>query len=102
MNKAIYKLIGGLALLLTGVGLVIASLLQQGEPTCDNQVMKPDDLCIVGGKAVTYEQRKAEVGGPDKTRLYIGVGVILLSGVPLLLSVRDRRRAVPVSPTPAE
>jgi hypothetical protein len=97
------KLIGGLALLLVGIALIIISLFHHSEPTCNNQVMKPDDLCIVGGKAVSYEARKAETGGTNSLQLYLGIGgVVLGGGLLVLYVVRDLRRATPVPPTSTE
>jgi hypothetical protein len=95
------KLLGGIGLLIVGIALIVTSLFHHGEPTCNNQAMSPGDLCIVGGKAISYEARKADNHGTAQTQLYLGIGGIVVGGVLLGLNLRDRRRAATLPPPPA-
>ncbi len=92
------KLVAGLLGLVIGIILIIMGLTRNGAPTCDNQEMHPGDLCIVNGKAVSYEAREADAQRTGKIQLGFGGVLILAGGVSLALALRDRRRAAAVPP----
>jgi hypothetical protein len=86
----------GVALIGAGIVFVFISL-NPPEPKCGDRVMKPGDVCIVGTKAVTYDERK---GGTNTKELGIGVGLGVI-GVLLLVSgaVGRQRKGSAAQPT---
>ncbi|OLE29315.1 MAG: hypothetical protein AUG44_04710 [Actinobacteria bacterium 13_1_20CM_3_71_11] len=92
------KVVGGAALLILGIALIVTSLFHHGEPVCDNQTMHPGDVCIVGGKAIGYESRKADNAQTGWLQLGLGGGALVVGGVLIGLYLRDRRRAAALPP----
>jgi len=87
------KVVGGVALLILGIALIVTSLFHHGEPICDNQTMQPGDVCIVGGKAIGYADRKADNARTGWFQLGLGGGALVAGGALIGVYLRDRRRA---------
>jgi hypothetical protein len=91
------RLVVGLALLIAGIALIAVGFFVHAEPTCGVQVMKPGDVCVVGGKVVTYHDRKNATGVTNIVELGSGVAGVVLGGI---LVARSRRRTASAPDTP--
>jgi hypothetical protein len=88
------RLVVGLVLLVAGIALISVGYFVRAEPTCGQQVMKPGDVCVVGGKVVTYRDRKNATGVTNVVEMGAGVAAVLLGGV-LVAASRRRTASAP-------
>jgi hypothetical protein len=93
------RLVVGLALLVAGIALVSVGFFVRPEPTCGKQVMKPGDVCVQGGKAVSYQDRKNATGVTNIVELGGGIAGVVVGGLLVAVSRRRQRTASP-SDTP--
>jgi hypothetical protein len=89
------RLVVGLVLLVAGIALVSVGFFVRPEPTCGQQVMKPGDVCVQGGKLVSYQDRKNAIGVTNIVELGGGVAGVVLGGVLVAVSRRRQRTASP-------
>jgi hypothetical protein len=87
------RLVVGLVLLVAGIALVSVGFFVRPEPTCGKQVMKPGDVCILSGKAISYQDRKDATGVTNIVEMGGGVVGVVLGGVLVAMSRRRQRTA---------